>query len=121
MPDTVRTFGETTVLVLAPDGPPIVERRDVTDMIGNASAHDAEMVAIPVERQGDDFFDLKTRLAGEVLQVCTTYNLRIAFVGDLSDRIAASGALRDFVYESNKGRQVWFVDDLDALERRLTG
>lgn len=109
------------MLVLDVEGPPIVERRDVIDMIGDASAHDADMVAIPVARQRGDFFDLKTRFAGEMLQVCTTYNLRVAFVGDLSDRIAASDALRDFVYESNKGRQVWFVDNLSALERRLTG
>jgi hypothetical protein len=27
--------------------------------------------------------------------------------------------LRDFVYETNRGRQVWFVADRAALESRL--
>jgi hypothetical protein len=40
-------------------------------------------------------------------------------VGDISRHVAASNALRDFVYESNRGRHLWFVDSLDELERRL--
>ena len=35
--------------------------------------------------------------------------------------VAASSALRDFVYESNRGRQVWFVTDRAELKQRLTG
>ena len=33
--------------------------------------------------------------------------------------VAKSKALHDFVYESNKGRDVLFVPDLDALAARL--
>lgn len=121
MPDTVHQFGGTKVLLLAAEDAPIVERPSVIDMISAVASHQADIVAVPVARQGSDFFDLKTRLAGEMLQVCVNYGIRLAFVGDLSDQIAASGALRDFVYESNKGNQVWFVDDLGALERKLAG
>ena len=119
MPDSVHEIAGTRLLVLDPAGPPIVDRAGVLDMIGMAAGAKADIVAIPVERQGDAFFDLKTRIAGEVLQTCVTYHLRVAFVGDLTERLAASGALRDFVRESNKGSQVWFVDDLAELERKL--
>jgi len=119
MPDVLHQFGETRVLVVAADGPPIVDRGETLSLIGGAASHQADIVAIPVERQGAAFFDLKTRLAGEVLQVCVNYNLRVAFVGDLTAARESSGALRDFIRESNKGFTVWFVDDLAALEQKL--
>ncbi len=119
MSNKVQEINGTRVLALDPTGKPIVDRQGVLDMIGDASADNADMVAIPVERQGDAFFDLKTRIAGEVLQVCTTYRLPVAFVGDLSAATERSGALRDFIRESNKGRQVWFVEDMAALEAKL--
>lgn len=119
MSNQVHEFNGLRVLALDPAGKPIVDRRGVIDMIGDASSENADMVAIPVERQGEAFFDLKTRVAGEVLQVCTTYRLPVAFVGDLGAATEQSGALRDFIRESNKGRQVWFVDDMAALEAKL--
>jgi Domain of unknown function (DUF4180) len=42
-------------------------------------------------------------------------------VGDISGALDRSASLRDFVRESNRGRQVWFVADGDELERRLAG
>ena len=48
------------------------------------------------------------------------YRLKFAVLGDISEHVAASDALRDFVYESNNGRQIWFLPDEQALEQRLT-
>jgi hypothetical protein len=45
--------------------------------------------------------------------------MRLAVVGDVSRHVAASTALRDLVFESNRGNQVWFVADLDELDTRL--
>lgn len=55
----------------------------------------------------DDFFVLSTRLAGEVLQKFINYGGRIAIYGDFSG--CTSKPLRDFIYESNQGRDVFFV------------
>ena len=74
---------------------------------------------VPVERLPPAFLDLKTRLAGEVLQKFVNYGLKVALVGDISAAVARSEALRDFVRESNRGRSVWFVEDLAALEAKL--
>lgn len=61
------------------------------------------------------FFDLKTRLAGDLLQKFTQYNMRLAIVGDFSTY--DSNSLQAFILESNKGRQVNFVARLeDALQ-----
>jgi len=65
----------------------------------------------------EDFFDLKTRLAGEILQKYTNYHVKIAIVGDFEGY--ESKSLKDFIYECNNGKQVFFLKDkqaaLDAL------
>ena len=55
-----------------------------------------------------------------MIQKFVNYGVAVAFVGDVSEAIAASTALRDFVRESNRGRHVWFVTDMVELEVRLS-
>jgi len=59
------------------------------------------------------------RVGNEVIQKCVTYRLRIAIVSDISRYVAESSALRDSVYESNRGDQVWFVATREELGERL--
>jgi hypothetical protein len=59
-----------------------------------------------------DFFDLKTKLAGEILQKCSNYQFRLAIVGDFSKY--KSKSLRDFIYEINKGKLVAFTHNLES-------
>ena len=55
----------------------------------------------------EDFFILSTGLAGEILQKFINYGGRIAIFGDYSRY--TSKPLKDFIYESNKGRDVFFA------------
>lgn len=112
----LREVAGVRVLVCASVGPPV----DAVDLIGEALGQGAELVAVPVARLAPGFLDLKTGIAGEALQKFVNYRRRIAIVGDVSEAVADSTALRDFVRESNRGRHVWFVADLAELERRLT-
>ena len=103
-------------------GPTIAREADVLDIIGDAAwGHAAEWVALPVQRLDPSFFELRSGLLGAVLQKFVNYHLKVAIVGDVSGFVASSSALRDFVYESNRGRQVWFVTDRAELKQRLTG
>jgi hypothetical protein len=64
----------------------------------------------------EDFFDLKTKLAGEILQKFVNYYMKIAIVGDFS--VYTSKSLKDFIYESNKGRNIFFLkDEKQAVEK----
>lgn len=56
----------------------------------------------------NDFFVLSTGPAGEILQKFMTYHVKAAIYGDYSHY--TSKPLRDFIYESNKGRDFFFVD-----------
>ncbi|WP_369293170.1 DUF4180 domain-containing protein [Klebsiella variicola] len=43
----------------------------------------------------------------------------MAILGDISAWADTSKPLRDFVYETNRGRSLWFIRDLAELEQRL--
>ncbi len=75
-----------------------------------------ERLAINKAAISESFFDLRSGLAGEVLQKVVNYQLKFAVIGDFSNY--TSKALKDFIYESNKGRSVFFVaTEQEALEK----
>lgn len=53
------------------------------------------------------FFILSSGLAGEILQKYVNYGGRIAIYGDFSHY--TSKPLKDFIYESNQGHDVFFA------------
>ncbi len=66
----------------------------------------------------EDFFNLKTGLAGEILQKFVTYHVRLAIVGDFT--IYKSKSLKDFIYESNKGKHIFFLSDKEQAVDKLS-
>jgi hypothetical protein len=112
-------MGGAQVLVCGADGPVIDSVSPVTDLVGEALSTGATVIAIPTARLSPDFFQLRTGLAGEASQKVVNYRMRLAVVGDVSQEIARSEALRDWVVECNRGRQVLFVPDMAALAERL--
>jgi hypothetical protein len=106
-------------LVLSDDGAPISSEDDARSLIEQALSERAEWVVVPVSRLDESFLVLRSGIAGSLLQKCVVYRRRIAFVGDVSQRIAESDSFRDFVIECNRGRDAWFVADRRALELRL--
>lgn len=64
----------------------------------------------------EDFFDLKTKLAGDILQKFINYRVKLAIVGDFSGYTSKS--LRDFIYESNNGNSIFFLaNEQQAIEK----
>jgi hypothetical protein len=107
------------VLIVGADGPPIADADAARDLIGDALGEGARVVAVPVERLDPTFFQLRTGFAGELLQKMVNYRLKFAVIGDISEHVAASDALRDFVVECNRGHDIFFVNDVDELKQRL--
>lgn len=107
------------VFTLPAEGEPISTEDDAIDLVGSAWSHDAKVAAVPVERFDPSFFDLRTGLAGAFTQKLVNYRVRLAIVGDVTEYTEASRALSDYVWESNRGDQVWFVRDGDELEKKL--
>jgi Domain of unknown function (DUF4180) len=107
------------VLRLEADGEPISTPDDASDLVGTAWSHQANLVVVPVERLDPEFFRLSTGIAGEITQKLVNYRLRLTVMGDISEHVAGSDALRDFVWESNHGDQIWFVADEPEFAEKL--
>ncbi len=89
---------------------------DGLDLLGNIYYQGFDKVIIREKNFSPGFFDLKTGIAGELLQKFSNYRVRLVIVGDFSKY--PSKSLKDFIYESNQRTQVNFVPTLEeALER----
>lgn len=66
----------------------------------------------------DRFFILSSGLAGEILQKFVNYQFRVAIYGDYSKY--TSKPLKDFIYESNNGRDIFFTASLEKAVEKLT-
>lgn len=75
-------------------------------------------IVIPKELVTEDFFILSTGLAGEILQKYINYGGRIAIYGDYSHY--TSKPLKDFIYESNQGSDVFFTATEEEAIHKLT-
>lgn len=121
MTTTLQTIHDVPVLTCAPEGETIAREGDALDLIGNAGYQGAAWVVVPVERFDETFFQLSTRVAGDIIQKFVQYRVGLAVIGDISRHTTDSSALRDFVRECNRGRQTWFLADIDELRERLKG
>ena len=99
-------------------GDPVIVKneRDALDLMVDPQLQGARKIIIHRENITPDFFDLSTRLAGEILQKFVTYQVKLAIVGDFQD---ASASSRAFIYESNRGTEIFFVKDVETTKTKL--
>ena len=76
-------------------------------------------IAINKEAIVDDFFVLSTCLAGEILQKFINYGVRVAIYGDFSKY--TSKPLKDLIYESNQGKDIYFQPEASLAVDMLSG
>ncbi len=67
----------------------------------------------------EEFFRLRTGLAGDMLQKFVNYGARLAIVGDFSG--CTSKPLKDFIYESNMRRHIYFAGTEEDAVAKLGG
>jgi Domain of unknown function (DUF4180) len=77
----------------------------------------SETIVLGREDFDPAFFDLKSGLAGEILQKVSNYRKRLVVLGDFDS--LGGKALGDFIYESNRTGHVVFAPDLPAAARLL--
>ena len=109
--------GALCVLVES-DEPVITDAQSAIGLLMSAQYDvGSKNIVIPKQLVAEDFFVLSTGLAGEVLQKYVNYGGRMAIYGDYSRY--TSKPLRDFMYESNKGRDFFFVSTRDEAVAAL--
>lgn len=118
---------EPKFIIHSRGGPPVAElkpekrllgsEQDVLDLLVEPGAGRARNFIFHEGSLSPDFFRLSTGLAGAILQKCSNYHVRAAFVGDFSRY--PSQSLQAFIRESNRGSQVFFVASVEEALRRL--
>jgi hypothetical protein len=106
------------VAVIQSDETLIASIQDALDLMASVRyLHDCHKMVIKKEALTEDFFNLKTKLAGDILQKYTNYKVKLAIVGDFSGY--QSKSLQDFIRESNAGNQVLFIPTVEIALKWL--
>lgn len=105
--------GEVSEVVFGP-GESLSDYRTFFDALMEAPTN---TVVVRREKITEAFFDLKTGLAGDILQKVSNYRKRLVLLGDFAN--VESKSLRDFIRESNRTGQVVFAPTLEAAVELL--
>lgn len=108
----------TGIAVISGDGKVVVDPQSALDMAMTVKYETgAERIAIGKGLVCEDFFILSTGVAGEILQKLMNYHIKLAVYGDYSRY--TSKPLQDFIRESNRGRDFFFVSSKEEAVRKL--
>lgn len=115
---TVDQRGNSKVAIIESGEVVVRDVQDALDLMANVKyAAECSKILLRQSQLNEDFFELRTKLAGDILQKYTNYGVRLAVVGDFARY--GSKSLNDFIYECNHGKQFFFLGDeaaaLDAL------
>jgi len=89
--------------------------QDGIDLIGNLSYQGFDKIIIHERNITPDFFELKNKIAGEILQKFVQYQMPLTIIGEFSK--FESKSLNEFIYESNKGKQINFANNIEEAIR----
>lgn len=106
----------TKVAEIISDNIIINSTQDGLDLLGNIYYQGFDQIIIYEKNITSDFFNLKTKIAGEILQKFSNYRINLTIIGDFDKY--ESKSLKDFIFESNKTKHINFIATLqDALEK----
>ncbi len=96
----------------------ITQAQDALDLMADMGTKDCDRIIIHEKNFHPDFFNLKTGLAGDILQKFSNYHVKLAIIGDFSKY--KSKSMQDFIRESNKGNMIFFLNSCESALKRLS-
>lgn len=91
----------------------IREEQDALDLMAICGEHDSSRMILHDSNLDPGFFDLKTRLAGNVFQKFSNYRMRCAII--LPEHYII-GRFAEMVKEANRGGNIRFFQNLEQAE-----
>ncbi|SOD15491.1 DUF4180 domain-containing protein [Pedobacter xixiisoli] len=93
----------------------ITNIEDGVELVGNVYYQGFDKMIIYEQNITPKFFDLSTKIAGEILQKFSNYRMSLAIVGNFAPY--QSKSIKDFIFESNKLGQINFVNSkIEAIK-----
>ena len=113
-------INEKIIAVISGDELLITDTQSALDVMMSARYETgADRIVIDKDIITEDFFILSTKVAGEILQKFINYHVKCAIYGDYSGY--TSKPLKDFMYESNCGKDLYFASSLEEAIEKISG
>jgi len=111
-------INEISIAVVNSEQVIIKDSQSALDFMSTISYYDkCDRIVINKQAITEEFFKLSTGIAGEILQKFINYSKKIAIAGDFS--VYPSKPLKDFIYECNRGNDIFFVADEQTAINKL--
>jgi len=104
------TINEKHGYAIFPEDHIIKSMDELNDVLGNCYYNRIEKILIGENNLEEAFFDLKTKVAGELLQKLILYQFKVAFVISPGKN---KGRFSEMVLETNKGNRINFFYDFN--------
>jgi PadR family transcriptional regulator AphA len=95
----------------------IENERDALELVVICGENETNRLMLHAENLTEDFYQLRTGVAGEILQKFATYFVKVAAV--LSPELVNQGRFRDMVLEANRGRHFHVFYEHEKAEQWL--
>ncbi len=108
----------TNIAIVSSNEKLIIDTQSALDFVMSVK-YETGAAKIVIDKKAiiEDFFILSTGIAGEILQKFINYHVKAAIYGDFSGY--TSKPLRDFIYESNNGKDFFFVATKEEAVQKL--
>ena len=110
-------LGNSIAVEVVSDEIVINSEQDALDLMADVGyLYNSRKIIMNRENLCDEFFVLKSGVAGSVMQKFSNYRVQVAIIGDFSN---TSKSLKAFIIECNRTRQVIFTTDLNTALKEL--
>ena len=114
----VHQKGDVKIVEVTSENILINNTEEGLQLLADLYYQDTDRIIIHEKNLTPEFFDLQNGIAGEILQKFSNYRVRLAIIGDFSKYTRKS--MTDFIRESNRGRQINFLESVDQAIEKLS-
>lgn len=96
---------------------PLSSEQDAVDLIALCKENDLDLLLLHSQALSEDFFKLRTGVAGQMIQKWITYHLKTAAV--IPNELVNQGRFKEMALETNKSNHFRIFETRDEAEKWL--
>jgi hypothetical protein len=113
----IREINNKKYIELISTSSPLSTENDALDLVALCIENATNLLMIHYVALSQDFFKLKTKVAGNMLQKFINYNIKATAI--IPDDILHKGRFREMALETNKGNHFRMYEKIEEAERWL--
>ncbi len=113
----IREIGNSKYIELLSVTEPLRSENDALDLISLCWEHEISLIMLHHPVLSQDFFNLKTRTAGNIIQKFINYNVKVAAI--IPSEFFPDGRFKEFALEVNEGNHFRMYDSNEEGEQWL--